>query len=74
MDADGKPLQVGSKVRVQERKSTLLGIELAPFTATIVKIDEDKQGPLLRVRQKRVDHDRAVRPDTVVRRRFKAVA
>lgn len=55
-----------------ERESETLNTTIPAFTATIVEIDSDARGPILRVQQKRVDHDRAVRPEMVVRRRFKA--
>lgn len=71
---NGKPVQVGSKVRVPEHTSEALGVTIPAFTATVIEIIVDRKGAILRVRQKRVDHDRAVRPTMVKRLRFKAAA
>jgi hypothetical protein len=71
---DGKALQVGSKVRVPEYKSSALGVAIPAFTGTITEILEDAKGLMLRLQQRHVSHDRAVRPAMVSRRRFKAAA
>ena len=67
-------MQVGSMVRVTEHDSESLGVVIPAYTATIVEILVDIKGAILRVRERLVDHDRAVRPYMVKRRRFSVAA
>ena len=67
-------MRIGSKVRVMQRTSDAMGVEIPPYTATIIGISKDEKGTILQVQETRAAHARDVRPEMVKRRRLKAVA
>ena len=73
LDMHGKPVQIGSKVRVPERMSAKMGVPIGAYTATITEISADAKGTVLTVRSRQTHHDRSVRPAMVRRIRYKTV-